>query len=103
MANDHDILGMRLDLLHEDVGEIKTALGKLSDAITKLALVEQSQLQTAEALERAFKAIERVENRLMKLENANVKNSESAKWVDRAAGAIIAGLAAAGLKALGVF
>jgi hypothetical protein len=39
----------------------------------------------------------------MKLESANVKNSESAKWVDRAAGAIIAGLAAAGLKALGVF
>lgn len=102
MASDNDILGMRLDLLHEDVGEIKTALGKLSDAITKLALVEQSQLQTAEALERAFKAIERVENRLMKLESANVTNSESAKWVDRGVVALVCAAAAAIAKTAGL-
>lgn len=102
MAGD-DVLAVRLDLLHEDVGEIKTALGKLSDAITKLALVEQSQLQTADALERAFKAIERVEMRLEKLEESSIKNSESSKWVDRAAGAVITALVAAALKAIGVF
>ena len=101
MAGDQ-VLAVRLDLLHEDVGEIKTALGKLSDAITKLALVEQSQLQTADALERAFKAIERVEMRLEKLEESSVKNSESSKWVDRAAGAVITALVAAALKAIGV-
>jgi Mg2+ and Co2+ transporter CorA len=101
MAGD-EVLAVRLDLLHEDVGEIKTALGKLSDAITKLALVEQSQLQTADALERAFKAIERVEMRLEKLEESSVKNSESSKWVDRAAGAVITALVAAALKAIGV-
>ena len=102
MAGD-EVLSVRLDLLHEDVGEIKTALGKLSDAITKLALVEQSQLQTADALERAFKAIERVEMRLEKLEESSVKNSESSKWVDRAAGAVLTALVAAALKAIGVF
>lgn len=101
MAGD-EVLAVRLDLLHEDVGEIKTALGKLSDAITKLALVEQSQLQTADALERAFKAIERVEMRLEKLEESSIKNSESSKWVDRAAGAVITALVAAALKAIGV-
>ncbi len=102
MAGD-EVLAVRLDLLHEDVGEIKTALGKLSDAITKLALVEQSQLQTTAALERAFNAIERVEMRLEKLEESSVKNSESSKWVDRAAGAVITALVAAALKAIGVF
>lgn len=102
MAGD-EVLSVRLDLLHEDVGEIKTALGKLSDAITKLALVEQSQLQTTAALERAFNAIERVEMRLEKLEESSVKNSESSKWVDRAAGAVITALVAAALKAIGVF
>lgn len=102
MAND-EVLAVRLDLLQEDVGEIKTALGKLSDAITKLALVEQSQLQTADALERAFKAIERVEMRLEKLEETSTKNSESSKWVDRAAGAVMTALVAAALKAIGVF
>ena len=102
MASD-EVLAVRLDLLQEDVGEIKTALGKLSDAITKLALVEQSQLQTADALERAFKAIERVEMRLEKLEETSTKNSESSKWVDRAAGAILTAIVAAALKAIGVF
>ena len=102
MANDHDILGMRLDLLHEDVGEIKTALGKLSDAITKLALVEQSQLQTADALERAFKAIERVENRLAKLESTSATNSESAKWVDRGVVALVCAAAMAIAKSAGL-
>lgn len=101
MAGD-EVLAVRLDLLHEDVGEIKIALGKLSDAITKLALVEQSQLQTTAALERAFNAIERVEMRLEKLEESSVKNSESSKWVDRAAGAVTTALAAAALKAIGV-
>lgn len=102
MAGD-EVLAVRLDLLHEDVSEIKIALGKLSDAITKLALVEQSQLQTTAAIERAFNAIERVEMRLEKLEESSVKNSESSKWVDRAAGAIITALVVAALKAIGVF
>jgi chromosome segregation ATPase len=102
MANDTDILAVRFNLLHEDVGEIKTALGKLSDAITKLALVEQSQVQTAEALERAFQAIERVERRLEKIEQSVPENAEAAKWVDRAVTAAVCAMAAFVAKAVGL-
>jgi len=41
-----DVLSLKLEMLHHDVVEVKTALNKLSEAITKLALVEQQQLQT---------------------------------------------------------
>lgn len=102
MSNSPDILAVRLGLLHEDVSEIKSALGKLSDAVTKLALVEQNQLQTAEAMERAFKAIERIERRIEKLEQSAWQNKDSAKWIDRA---IVAAITVGGMflfKALGI-
>lgn len=82
-----NILELKLHALHEDVGEVKTALNKLSDAITKLALVEQQQSQIAASLERAFKAIGKIEDRMTALEQQNAaaipQQNEMAKWIDR--------------------
>jgi chromosome segregation ATPase len=102
-----DIFTVKLDALHKDVGEVKTALNKLSDAITKLALVEQQQGQTAAALERAFKTISKVEEvvtgelndldaRVTVVEKAQPKYNSAALWVDRA----LVGLAGAGVALL---
>ena len=97
-----EILTVKLEALHTDVSEIKSALDKVSEAITKLALVEQQQNQIASSLERAFKAIGKVEDRLTALEQSTPTVTETAKWVDRG----IVALAGAGgvfiLKALGV-
>lgn len=79
-----DILAVRLDALHGDVGEIKSALGRLSDAITKLALVEQQQTQTALALERAFKALDKLEKRVDTLERRTPEQDRTARWLDQA-------------------
>lgn len=80
---DMDVLAVKLETLHGDVVEVKTALEKLSEAITKLALVEQRQSQIAEALERAFKAIGKIEERLTSLEQTAPKSKETSQWVDR--------------------
>lgn len=80
---DLDVLAVKLETLHSDVVEVKTALEKLSEAITKLALVEQRQSQIAEALERAFKAIGKIEERVTSLEQGVPKSKETSKWVDR--------------------
>jgi hypothetical protein len=93
-----DVLGVRLDALHSDMGEMKTTLNKLSDAITKLALIEQTQSQTAEALERAFKTIEKIETRVAALELAQPKNDFASTWVDRILTGIV-GFAAAVIAA----
>lgn len=104
MAEDLNVLAVRLDALHSDVSEVKTALSRLSDAITKLALVEQSQTQIAEALERAFSTIERIESRVSALEHfqisAKPKQDETSKWVDRAVTALV--ISAAGVIAKGM-
>jgi predicted nucleic acid-binding Zn-ribbon protein len=102
-----DIFAVKLDALHKDVGEVKAALNKLSDAITKLALVEQQQGQIAAALDRAFKAISKVEEgmtqdldaldaRVSVVEKLQPKLNSAAVWVDRA----LVGLAGAGVALL---
>ena len=78
------ILSTRLESLHQDVGEIKNAMNTLSAAITKLALVEERQAAANAALERAFSAIEKVEERLSKLEMADAHNKRTNKYVDSA-------------------
>jgi septal ring factor EnvC (AmiA/AmiB activator) len=94
-----EILTVKLEALHSDVSDIKSALDRLSDAITKLALVEQQQNQIAAALERAFKAIAKVEDRVSSLEQSVPSQTETAKWVDRGlvalagAGAVFVGKA----------
>lgn len=82
-----NVLTVKLEALHTDVTEVKSALNKLSEAITKLALVEERQAQTADALERAFKAIGKIEDRLSSMEKTYAEQkpqyTEVAKWVDR--------------------
>ena len=77
-----DNLVVKLGSLHEDVGEIKVALGKLSDAIVKLALVEERQSQTAIALERAFSSIERLDARVDAIEKHGSDNTRIRRLVD---------------------
>ena len=82
MSNEN-VLTVKIDMLHSDVVDMKLAVNELSKAITKLALVEERQLQTADAMERAFKAIGKIEDRLSALELAAPKTKETNAWVDR--------------------
>jgi len=76
-------LTTKLLTLHNDVHEIKSALKDLTSAITKLALIEERQTVTNNALERAFVAITRIEDRLSELEKLAPMNSQSRIWVER--------------------
>lgn len=75
--------------LNEDVREIKQTLTKLSEAVTKLALVEERQTQQSQALERAFGSLERMEVRIASLERPAVSSLRAARWIDRAVIAMI--------------
>jgi len=58
-----DVLAERVEGLCSDIGEMKIGISKMADALTKLAIVEERQTQTILAQDRAFKALERVEER----------------------------------------
>ena len=57
------VLTTKIEGLSQDVSEMKHGIAKMADALTKLAIVEERQTQTILAQERAFKALERVEER----------------------------------------
>lgn len=81
---DPNLLAHRLDTLHEDVGEVKSALRELAAAVTRLALIEERQTQAAAAQERAFGALENLERRIARLEQQAPANKRVSVWIDRA-------------------
>ena len=56
-------LATKIEGLAQDMSEMRHGIAKMADALTKLAIVEERQTQTILAQERAFKALERVEER----------------------------------------
>lgn len=57
------VLATKIEGLAQDMNEMRHGIAKMADALTKLAIVEERQTQTILAQERAFKALERVEER----------------------------------------
>ena len=57
------VLATKIEGLAQDMSEMEHGIAKMADALTKLAIVEERQTQTILAQERAFKALERVEER----------------------------------------
>lgn len=106
----------QLAALHSDVGEIKTGMQEfrdgmreLSAAILKLALVEERQAQSMQALERAFKLLEKLDTKLeavslrvTELEKAEPGQARTSAWVDRAVWSIVAFTAAMVASKLGM-
>lgn len=78
------LLTQRVETLHADIGEMRTTMGKIADALTALALVEERQNQTAQALERCFKALGKLEDRVEVLERAAPMQARVSEWVVRA-------------------
>ena len=86
--SDINVVITRLGLLSEDVGELKETLRQIASAVTRLALVEERQMQTNEALSRAFKQIDKfdlkltsVEQRLGALERMQPIQQQTNGWV----------------------
>lgn len=86
--SDINVVITRLGLLSDDVGELKETLRQIATAVTRLALVEERQSQTNEALSRAFKQIDKldmkltgIEQRLGTLERMQPLQQQANGWV----------------------
>lgn len=79
--HDINVVLARLSGLSEDVGELKTTLREIATAVTRLALVEERQSQTNEALGRAFKQLDKVEVRVAAIERDMPIQRQTSGWV----------------------
>lgn len=64
------VLAAKIERLGDDIGEMKEGITQLAAAVTKLAVVEERQSHMILAQERAFKSLERVEQRQSEHEKA---------------------------------
>lgn len=82
-TSDVTLLSAKLQTLHTDVADIKGSIKELTSAINKLALVEERISNAVAAQERAFKSLERLEERIDILEKAQALDESQSKWLDR--------------------
>ena len=78
-----EVIAVRLDNLHADVSGMRDVLKELATAVTKLAVIEERQQQATQALERAFKVLEKVESRLDAIERTQPMQQQSTDWINR--------------------
>lgn len=79
------ILAHRLEALHADLSDLKSAMRDVASALVKLTLLEERQAQSSAALERAFSLLEKVESRLSSIEASQPVGRLVSKWVTGAA------------------
>ena len=75
----HHMLSIR-----ESVDEMKGAMKEMASAITRLTLVEERQSSTASAIERLAGSIEKLDERLRKLEVSEPLQAKTSEWVQSA-------------------
>lgn len=72
---------------------MREALKELAASVSRLALVEERLGNTNQALERLFKAVEKLEIRMVSVEAQAITSTQTSAWVDKAIYACLAGLA----------
>lgn len=76
------LMASEVQRMRGDLAEMKAAFKEISATLSKIALVEERQTHMAASVERAFKVIEKIENRLEKLEQAAPVTKQVNKWVE---------------------
>jgi len=74
--------------IREDQHAMRTAIEKMSEAVTRLALVEERQATASSAIDRLAQALERLDERLRRLEVADPMQTKAAEWVQAAVWAL---------------
>lgn len=101
-AGNNTATNIKLDALHADITDIKLVLKELTVAINRLAIVEERQSQAADALERAFTALDKIEVRVSNLEMVSVNSKQTNDWVGKVVWAGLAVLAIIVFRKIGL-
>ena len=67
--------------IREDQHAMRTAIERMSEAVTRLALVEERQAAASTTIERLVQSLERLDERVRRLEVAEPMQAKSAEWV----------------------
>lgn len=84
--------------LATDMAELRATMTRLAEAVTRLAVMEERQGVDRESIARAFKALDKHDERLRTLEHDRPLQQQTSAWVRRAAGLVLAAVLGAGVS-----
>jgi DNA repair ATPase RecN len=70
--------------IREDQHAMRAAIERMSEAVTRLALVEERQAAASTAIERIVQSLEKLDERLRRLEVAEPMQAKTTEWVQSA-------------------
>ncbi len=70
--------------IREDQHAMRAAIERMSEAVARLALVEERQAAASAAIERLVQSLEKLDERLRRLEVSEPLQAKSAEWVQSA-------------------
>ena len=76
--------------IREDQHAMRAAIERMSEAVTRLALVEERQTAASSAIDRLALTLERLDERLRRLEVAEPMQAKATEWVQSALWALAA-------------
>ena len=83
------LLAHQVQALHEDFSEMRVVIKELATTMSRLVVMEERQAQASQSLERAFKVIEKIENRVEALEkDAPINTKVTGLIISGACGAV---------------
>ena len=101
--------GTEFQSLREDIGELRLAMTKVAEALERLARLEERHASSANAIERAFTEVAKLEVkliaselRLTALEVAQPLHKKSTEWIDKAVLGAVTVIALVILKKVGL-
>jgi ribosomal protein S15P/S13E len=77
--------------IREDQHAMRAAIERMSEAVTRLALVEERQASASSAIDRLAHTLEKLDERLRRLEVAEPMQARSSEWIMNAVWAAAAG------------
>lgn len=73
-----------IELLSHKFQKLETAVEKMAEAVSRLAVMEERQLADRQAVERAFKELEAQRKRIDDLEKQLILSARTTVWFERA-------------------
>ena len=70
--------------IREDQHAMRAAIERMSEAVTRLALVEERQAAASSAIDRLAQSLEKLDERLRHLEVAEPMQAKATEWVQAA-------------------
>jgi response regulator RpfG family c-di-GMP phosphodiesterase len=83
---DDQITALSRDIKHirENQDTMRAAIERMSEAVTRLAIVEERQAAASQAIERVMSIVEKIDERVRSLEVAEPMQAKTSEWVQSA-------------------